>query len=153
MLTLRCNPLQVDVNAYLAYFGPGMQDSTCEFYFQGAFMHANQAYLNCNGLLACVSFFYHVIASFNFIVCRSKLFLASSSSLQSGNICKSIFCPVFSRSLCLFSTCIFVYLSSRTSLYHSIFNRLLESYSTECEFKFLDVASIRSISYIQSTLR
>ena len=50
---------------------------------------------NSNGFLAHVSLFHHVIASFNFIVCGSKLFLASRSSLQSGNICKSIFCPVF----------------------------------------------------------
>ena len=52
-------------------------------------------FLNSNGFLAHVSFFHQVIASFNFIVCGSKLFLASRSSLQSGNICKSIFHPVF----------------------------------------------------------
>ena len=60
---------------------------------------------------------------------------------------------MFFRSLGLFFTCIFIYLCSRTLLNHSIFNGLLESYSTECKFEFLDSQGPLAGPHACSTLR
>ena len=91
MLTLRWNPLQVDVNAYVAHLGAGMQDSTYEVLFQRAFMHANQAYLDSNGFLARVLFHHVSIASFNFTVRGSN-----SSQLHRHRYSQETFVSLYS---------------------------------------------------------
>ena len=79
--------------------------------------------------------------SINFILFVSILYLASPSSLQSGNICKSIFCSVFLPSLG-FSPHVFLFTFlvepcslDRSLVDHSNLNGLLESQSTEREFE------------------
>ena len=127
----------------------GVQDSTCEFLFQRAFMHANQAYLNSNGFLACVSFSITLVSlvSISLFADQNSSYLQLHRHRYSQETFVSLYSVLCFSIARLSFTCIFIYLSSRTSLDHSILNGLLESYSTECEFEFLDVASTRSVSY------
>ena len=149
MLTLRWNPLQVDVNAYVAHLGAGMQDSTYEVLFQRAFMHANQAYLDSNGFLARVLFHHVSIASFKFTVRGSN-----SSQLHRHRYSQETFVSLYSV-LCfsIKRPCLHMY------FYSSFQSNLARSHnpqraprllSTEGEFEFLDVASTRSVSQCTS---
>ena len=100
-----------------------------------------------NGLLVRESFFNHVIASFNFIVCGSNLYLASRSSLQSGNICKSILRSLFLPSLRLSPhVFLFIFLVEPRSIARSHKTSTGSSSQPSVSSKSLDVVTTRTVS-------